>query len=130
MYEHWFAAVSFSEQDLHQPSSWTLDFVAASSFLNHPHVGSMLKIQLAVHDLLICAGRWQGQARRQRICARCQLQHVEDKFHVVLECQLDIDATCWVRICVLGAETLWVLICVCLEVRISVVDLHSRLALI
>ena len=77
MYEHWFAAVPFSEQDMNQPSSWTSDFVAASSSLNPTRVGSMLRFKSASHDLQICAGRWQKQARGQRICARCQLQHVE-----------------------------------------------------
>ena len=71
---------------MNQPSSWTLDFVAASSSLNPTHVGSMLRCKLASHDLQICAGRWQKQARGQRICARCQLQQVEDEFQMVFEC--------------------------------------------
>ena len=85
-YENWFSAVPFSEQDMNQPSSWISEFISASSSITSAHVGSMLRFKLAAHDLQICAGRWQGQARGQRICSRCQMQQVEDEFHMVFEC--------------------------------------------
>ena len=68
-YEHWFAAVPFSEHDMNLPSSKTSHFVAASSSLNPTHVGSMLRFKLASNDLQICAGRqkhgmaWHGKSR-------------------------------------------------------------------
>lgn len=85
-YENWFAAVPFSDQDVSQPASGISEFITASSGINSTHVGSMLRFKLAAHDLQICAGRWQGQARGQRICSRCHLQQVEDEFHMVFEC--------------------------------------------
>ena len=84
--ENRFLAVPFSEQDMNQPSSWISEFISASSSITSAHVGSMLRFKLAAHDLQICAGRWQGQARGQRICSRCQMQQVEDELHMVFQC--------------------------------------------
>lgn len=85
-YERWFAQVPFENQNLSDSSSWVSDVIGASAGINSAHIASLMRFKLAAHDLQVCTGRWQGQAREQRLCSRCPMQLVEDEFHMVFEC--------------------------------------------
>lgn len=85
-YERWFAQVPFGDQDMTVPSSWVSDVIGASAGIHGAHIGSLMRFKLGAHDLSVCTGRWQGLARDRRVCSRCDLQQVEDEFHMVFEC--------------------------------------------
>ncbi|KAL3686391.1 hypothetical protein R1sor_008965 [Riccia sorocarpa] len=44
------------------------------------------KYRISSHDLQVEVGRWRNIPREQRICTLCDLQKVENEYHVILAC--------------------------------------------
>jgi hypothetical protein len=70
--------------DVDQPAP----YVKTSSPINSLHTAALARFRLGVHHLEVSKGRWNNVQRENRLCLRCDGQHVEDEKHVMFEC-------CW-----------------------------------
>jgi hypothetical protein len=65
--------------------------VTPSGPANKVHLASIMRFRLRAHDLRVATGRrahvdGRQLPRHQQLCTLCPADHVEDRFHRVLEC--------------------------------------------
>jgi hypothetical protein len=65
------------------------------NYLNDVHAAShrivLTRIRTSAHNLFIETGRWTGVDRADRKCNLCNIDVIEDEFHIILECDMYAD---------------------------------------